>query len=169
MATATITHGAGSTLTPGQIIERFQQEAPVDVVGLAEALGMNVWEDELLPPISGKLFIDKLNGGASGFSIVVNRTESLPRRRFTVAHEIAHFILHREDLAEGLVEDALFRGKLSSKKETEANTLAAEILMPFSLIQKLMTEGIRTISELAEKLQVSKAAISIRLGISYTD
>ena len=169
MATTTITDSVNNELTPGQIIERFQNEAPVDVVGLAEALGINVWQDALTPPISGKLFIDKLNGGTSGFSIVINKAEPLPRQRFTVAHEIAHFILHKEDLADGLAEDALFRGRLSNNKEIEANKLAAEILMPFRLIQKLMTEGFRTISQLAEELQVSKAAISIRLGVAYTD
>lgn len=118
------------TLTVGQIIEQFQQEAPVDVVGIAEALGIHVWE-ERLGSISGKLFPDKLNGGTSGYSIVVNKTESEPRKRFTVAHELAHYILHRSDLENGIVEDALFRSGLSSKQETEANRLAADILMPF--------------------------------------
>jgi Zn-dependent peptidase ImmA (M78 family) len=175
MATDTIlpniqkSQSAEETQTAGQIIEHFQQEAPVNVVGIADALGINVWEDNLTP-ISGKLFIDKLNGGKSGFSIVINSTESLPRKRFTVAHEIAHFILHREDLENGIVEDALFRNSgLSSKKETEANKLAADILMPYPLITKLMENGIRTIEDLADALEVSKAAISIRLGVPYAD
>ena len=34
-------------LTVGQIIEKFQQEAPVNVLGIAAALGVNVWEDDL--------------------------------------------------------------------------------------------------------------------------
>jgi Zn-dependent peptidase ImmA (M78 family) len=169
MATATANLTAEKTPTVGQIIESFQQEAPVNVVGIAERLGVNVWEDDLPRPISGKLFLDKLNGGSSGFSIVINRAESHPRKRFTVAHEIAHFILHRNDLKDGIVEDALFRGALSSKKETEANQLAADILMPFHLIKKLMSEGTRTLSELAEALEVSKPAMAIRLGISYPD
>jgi len=156
------------TLTAGQIIEAFQQDAPVDVIGIAEALGIHVWEEKL-GSVSGKLFVDKLNGGKSGFSIVVNKTESLLRKRFTVAHELAHFILHRDDLENGIVEDALFRSGLSSKQETEANKLAADILMPFPLVQKLMGEGLRTIEELSEALQVSKAAISIRLGVAYAD
>ncbi len=167
MATLPISETTVKEPTVGQIIESFQQEAPVNVVGIAERLGVNVWEDNLPHPISGKLFIDKLNGGSSGFSIVVNKSESNPRKRFTIAHEIAHFILHRGDLNDGIVEDALFRGALSSKKETEANQLAADILMPFPLIQKLMSQGKRTLSELGEALDVSKHAMAIRLGISY--
>jgi Zn-dependent peptidase ImmA (M78 family) len=169
MATAAVSQDIEKAPTIGQVIERFQKEAPVDVVGIADALGINVWEDDLVAPISGKLFIDKLNGGTSGFSIVVNKIESLPRKRFTVAHEIAHFVLHREDLDNGIVEDALFRGALSDKKETEANKLAADILMPYSLIERLISQGIRTIDALSEALQVSKSAISIRLGVSYVD
>jgi hypothetical protein len=38
MATATLPQA----LTPGQIIEQFQQEAPVNVVGIANALGERV-------------------------------------------------------------------------------------------------------------------------------
>ncbi len=169
MATTTLDHEAAKGLTAGQVIEKFQQEAPVNVVGIADELGVNVWEEPLERPISGKLFIDKLNGGPSGFSIVANKSESRSRKRFTIAHEIAHFILHRDALTNGIVEDALFRGGLSSKQEVEANQLAADILMPFPLIGRLMAQGNRTIDELSEALEVSKAAISIRLGVSYTD
>ena len=45
-------------------IAAFQQEAPVDVVRIAEEqCGINVWEDELEPGVSGKLFLDSENGG----------------------------------------------------------------------------------------------------------
>jgi len=169
MTMATAVETQGLTETPGQVIERFQQDAPVDIVGIANTLGVNVWEDVLLDGVSGKIFRDPLNGGSSGFSIVVSKTESLFRKRFTVAHEIAHFILHRDALEGGLIEDALFRSGLSSKIETEANKLAAEILMPFGLIQKLIAADVRSIEDLSEALEVSKAAISIRLGVSYSD
>jgi Zn-dependent peptidase ImmA (M78 family) len=169
MASAAAIHHVDPRETAGQVIERFQQQSPVDVVGIATALGINVWEDEM-PSISGKLFIDKLNGGPSGYSIVISATESRPRKRFTVAHEIAHFILHRDELRNGIVEDALYRNSgLSNGKEAEANKLAAEILMPYPLIQKLMEDGKRTLQTLSEALQVSKAAISIRLGVPYAD
>ena len=169
MATAVEERIDSPSPTVGQIIESFQQEAPVDVVRLCEALGVNVWEDDLPEPISGKLFMDKLNGGLSGFSIVFNRGENVRRQRFTIAHELAHFILHRADLEDGIVEDALFRGGLSNSKETEANKLAADILMPFTLIEKLMAQGFKTITELAERLEVSKVAISIRLNVPYAE
>jgi Zn-dependent peptidase ImmA (M78 family) len=153
--------------TPGEIIERFQHEAPVDLIGIADALGINVWEDNI-NPYSGKIFLDNVNGGSSGFSIVVNDREPLPRKRFTIAHEIAHFILHREDVLNG-IEETLYRGGLSGPKETEANKLAADILMPVSLIESLMNQGFRSIEDLAGALAVSQTAIAIRLGVPYAD
>jgi Zn-dependent peptidase ImmA (M78 family) len=154
--------------TTRQIIERFQQDAPVDVMGIADALGLNVWEDDI-NPYSGKITRDKKNGGFSGYSIIVNAAEPINRKRFTIAHEIAHFILHNDELLNGDIEETLYRGGLSDKMEAEANKLAADILMPLSLIETLIAQGKTSIEELAEALEVSKTAVGIRLGASYAD
>ncbi len=151
--------------TPGQIIAKYQSTAPVDVVGIANDLGINVWESSKMnPDVSGKLFLDPMNGGPSGFSMVVRKGDSLARKRFTIAHEIAHFILHRNQFKAGS-DFAMHRGGISGKEETQANGLAAEILMPYTLIQQLIREGNRTPEALAQRLGVSKAAIGVRLGI----
>jgi hypothetical protein len=154
-------------LTPGQIIAKHQAQAPVDVVAIASDLGINVWAMDSLPPsVSGKIFRDPLNGGSTGFSIAVNASHSFVRQRFTVAHEIAHFLLHRSKLENGdLVDDAMYRSGLSNKEETAANRMAADILMPFPLIRSLISAGIRDPQSLAAKLQVSLPAMKIRLGL----
>jgi hypothetical protein len=153
--------------TAGQVIAKYQKKAPVDVVALANELGLNVWESHSLASnISGKIFRDPLNGGSSGFSISVNASEGFVRKRFTVAHEIAHFILHRRQLDNGeLVDDTMYRSLLTTKQEAEANKLAAQILMPDALIQSLISSGIREVEGLARNLQVSVSAMKIRLGI----
>jgi hypothetical protein len=156
-----------SQQTPGQIITRYQQSAPVDVLSIARELGLNVWEMSSLPSnVSGKIFRDPLNGGPSGFSIGVNAVEGNERKRFTIAHEIAHFILHRSQLESGdVIDDTMYRSGLSTEQEAEANKLAADILMPYVLIQSLVNSGVNTVPALAEKLQVSPTAMKIRLGI----
>ncbi len=152
--------------TPGQIIAKHQIQAPVDIVAIANDLGLNVWAMDLPGSVSGKIFRDPINGGSSGFSIVVNSAHSTVRQRFTVAHEIAHFILHRQKLESGdLVDDAMYRSGLSNKDETAANRMAADILMPFALIRSLISAGIRDPQSLAAKLQVSLPAMKIRLGL----
>jgi hypothetical protein len=154
------------SLTPGQIIAKYQAQAPVDVVAIASDLGLNVWKKSFPESISGKIFRDPMNGGRTGFSIAVNESHSLVRQRFTVAHEIAHFILHRRKLESGdLIDDAMYRSGLSTQDETAANRLAADILMPLPLIRKLLDAGIRDPKSLAARLQVSLPAMRIRLGL----
>ncbi len=153
--------------TPGQVIAKHQAQAPVDVVAIAKDLGINVWSMNSLPEsVSGKIFRDPLNGGNSGYSIAVNARDAYVRQRFTVAHEIAHFLLHRTILERhDVIDDAMYRSELSSKEETAANRLAADILMPLPLIHLLISTGIREPEALANKLQVSVQAMKIRLGL----
>jgi len=150
------------------ILGRYQQDAPVHVIGLANALGINVWELPLPVEVSGKIWIDRENGGTSGYSIAVNASDAFVRKRFTVAHECAHFILHRNRITDELVEDTLYRGGLGGQEEAQANKLAADILMPYTLVQKLMDSGMTDVDQLASKLQISGAAMRIRLGIPVT-
>jgi hypothetical protein len=149
-----------------RVIKKFQGAAPVDVIALAGDLGIKVWQsDQLGPGISGKLFKDAKNGGTSGWSILVRNGDAPVRKRFTVAHEIGHFVLHRSELGDGITDDEFYRSGLSNMQEAQANRLAAEILMPYSLINQLMNDGTKAIDALASKLGVSQAALKIRLGI----
>jgi Zn-dependent peptidase ImmA (M78 family) len=152
-------------LTPGQVILRHQTAPPVDVSAIARDLGVNVWEMQNLPEnISGKIFRDPLNGGSSGYSIGVNATEGFNRKRFTVAHEIAHFILHRDKIGDELTDDAMYRSGLSTREEVQANQLAADIIMPVKLIRYLQSLGYTDTGALAAALQVSEAAMKVRLS-----
>jgi len=102
-------------------------------------------------------------------TIKVNRHDVKERQRFTIAHEIAHFLLHRDRLANGITDDVLYRSGLTDDLERQANRLAADIIMPYNLIQVALAnlnslkaeEKLKNISELA---QVSLAAVRIRLG-----
>lgn len=142
----------------------FQREAPVDVARVANAFGLNVWVGALGSGVSGKLFPDARHGGASGYSIVVNREEGRRRQRFTVAHEIGHFICHGARIGSGVSDDEWYRSSLSTREEAEANGVAAEILMPLRLIDRLRAAGVTDPEELADRLQVSPLAMRIRLG-----
>ena len=134
-------------------------------MAIANDLGLNVWEMHELPEnISGKIFKDPLNGGESGYSIGVKASESYRRKRFTIAHEIAHFILHRDKIGDELSDDAMYRSGLSTKEEVQANQLAADILMPVQLIRKLQERGCTAVSVLAAELEVSEPAMRVRLS-----
>lgn len=149
-----------------KIIEQNTKEAPILLKPITESLGLKVYVSDFNDPISG--MIKKDTRSNSGYSIYVNSTHHKNRMRFTVAHEIAHYILHQEYIGDGILDDVMYRSSLSSKMEREANNFAANILMPWSLLDKMMKENTNvSIEELAEKFEVSKSAMSIRLRIPY--
>jgi hypothetical protein len=157
---------AGEKLNAYDVVRKHQQTVPVDVSKIAVDLGITVWESRRLPDgISGKLFIDPHNGGPSGFSILVNASDAFTRKRFTIAHELAHFILHLKDVDGGVQDDAFYRSRLSDKQEREANRLAADILMPIDAIQQMIRAGVRDVSQLAARFAVSTQAMAIRLDL----
>lgn len=145
-----------------EIIKSHQATAPVHVVPIAEALGIQVfsvpnWPDNL----SGMIRRED-----DACKIYVNKDHHPHRRRFTIAHEIAHYVLHRDLIGDGIADDALYRSTLSNKIESQANSFAADILMPWHLLNPVL-RNIDNISQLAEMFQVSKSAMSIRLGFPY--
>lgn len=157
-----------SQISQAGLIERFQGSAPVNVVGLAESLGLKVYEsDSRLPTeASGMILKDLVNGGTEGYSIIVRASEPYVRKRFTLAHEIAHFILHRDKIGASLSDDRLYRSGLTNREEIQANQLAADILMPWALIEKYRQRCIGSVALLASEFKVSEAAMRIRLGLS---
>lgn len=143
-----------------------QGAAPVKVSGIARELALAVRASTLPPGVSGEIRPD----GAGGFVVKVNRHDSEARQRFTVAHEVAHFLLHRHLIGNGITDDALYRSPLSDAIEAEANRLAADILMPETLLrvelQLAREQRVENILEhMAEMFGVSEAAMKIRLGL----
>jgi Zn-dependent peptidase ImmA (M78 family) len=137
----------------------------VKVGALARALGLDVVVATLPLNISGLIKPD----GNDGYVIHVNRFEPKDRQRFTIAHEIAHYLLHKDRISAGIVDSILYRSKLSSRIEAEANKLAADIVMP----SRLIVQDLANVPEyaendrvgyMAEKFGVSKQAMSIRVG-----
>jgi hypothetical protein len=154
------------TLKPPEVIRSFQDSAPGNVVELARAFGINVWESPSLPDgISGKLFKDEMHGGTQGYSIVVRAEDHIVRKRFTIAHEIGHFLLHRDRFGSQLLDDAFYRSALSTRAEAEANRMAAAILMPTHLVEHYLARGFKDPAALAAIFEVSAEAMRIRLGL----
>lgn len=146
-----------------QILQEYASEIPVRVGALAKALGLDVVVATLPLSISGMV---KPEGGK--YVIKVNRFEPKERQRFTIAHEIAHYLLHRNLIAKGVVDSTLYRSKLSSRLEAEANKLAADILMPRHIVSRELSNVPEYVDDvdayLAEKFRVSKSAMDIRTG-----
>ncbi len=151
--------------TPVQgVIRRFTDNIPVDIVGLANALGLTVIFSNL-GMNSGEIFRDLRRGGFSGYSILVNENHPRVQQRYTIGHELGHFLRHRDRVRNRLVDDRMYRSGLGETVEREADALAADLLMPRRMIGALRAQGISTPPELATKFDVSLAAMERRLGI----
>lgn len=149
-----------------EVVKRYLNEVPVKLAALARDLGLEVFKSPLSPKISG--LIEPSETAKAGFRIKINRYEMLERQRFTLAHEIAHFLLHRDKIGGGVFDNVMYRSNLSSKYEVEANRLAAELIMPDNMINK-EREKLGEISSdeiivlLSEIFHVSQPAMRIRL------
>ncbi|MFH3946356.1 ImmA/IrrE family metallo-endopeptidase, partial [Acinetobacter baumannii] len=95
------------------------------------------------------------------------------RQRFTIAHELSHFFLHKaviDSSPEGIKDNVLYRSGEPERIEYEANRLAADIVMPMPLVEQVLRDEFNgvvteaTIESLAARFQVSKAAMEIRLS-----
>lgn len=151
--------------------------APIPVDDVAKRSGVILVAFDLGEDVSGLLHMKE--GSAS---IGFNPNESKLRQRFTIAHELGHYFLHREDDKifvdnENYYQSIMFRTtkqlNLSDsdyQREKEANAFAAALLMPQNLIQKELKKyngydlsDNSMITELAKKFEVSIQAMSYRI------
>ena len=95
---------------------------------------------------------------------VVRASDPYVRRRFTVAHEIARFLLYWDRIGSSLTDDEMYRSGLSRQEEVAANSLAADILMPRPLHAEHIKKWGTDICVLARFFKVSDAAMRTRLG-----
>jgi Zn-dependent peptidase ImmA (M78 family) len=150
-----------------RIIRSHQEQAPVQTIDIAQALGIKVYKTNNWPDGLSAMIRKDERGGSSGYSIYVNAAHPRVRRRFSIAHEIAHFALHRNLIGDGITDDAMYRSGLSNAVEVQANRMAADILMPWHLINDAMAQGINTVEALAEHFDVARSTMSFQLGVPY--
>ena len=161
-----------------KIKENYIHSIPVNVIGLANAMGIIVYNTSINN--------DNLSGYISkddeGYYICVNDRHPATRQQFTIAHELGHYVLHKDVLDSGNllptmykigdgITPALARADYNNPvyrtMETEANKFAAELLMPKNEFIKKANEC-EDLVELALSFKVSVGAASIRannLGI----
>ncbi|MGV0876800.1 ImmA/IrrE family metallo-endopeptidase [Martelella sp. FLE1502] len=153
------------------ILADFAADYPVDVAEAANAIGVRVLYDTLPSGISGKIQRDE----RGGYYIVANTTEPEVRQRFTIAHELGHYIYHRALIGDGIADSPAYRAPdeaiydetpLERFHETQANQFAANLLMPRKLIRKAEAEHPGAdVQQLAKLFKVSEDAMRIRKGM----
>ncbi len=145
-------------------------QAPVPIETVAERLNLRVEPANLGKDVSGVLVVADGRG-----TIGYNSDHHPVRYRFSIAHEIGHFMLHQAK-APIFIDKSytiyLRDGKSSSGEdyqEVQANQFAAALLMPEPLVREaLASNGIDLADEmalftLAETFEVSAQAMTFRL------
>lgn len=151
-------------------IRSFQHSAPVNVEGLIESFGVKLERKAALhPDIAGE--IQRLD--PNRFRIAANAKDHYYRRRFTMAHELGHFLMHRDLLGDGTDDDRAYRSvdagnfyntSITPEHEMEANRFAANLLMPAHLVRRYYYERTSDPVELSKLFQVSSEAMRHRLA-----
>lgn len=152
-----------------RILEEEACMIPVDVIAVAAKYGISVSSLELEDSVSGMLVIK-----GERAIIGVNSANHPHRQRFTIAHELAHYLLHRHK-SDLFIDGAsiYYRDDRSSKgtdfQEIDANAFAGELLMPKHSVKQMLREGPiyffdeASICQMADFFQVSVQAMMIRL------
>jgi Zn-dependent peptidase ImmA (M78 family) len=95
--------------------------------------------------------------------IGVNKLHHKNRKRYTLAHELGHYILHKDKNVD-IVDTTFFRNNKTDSIEYMANEFAAKLLMPEDKVRDFVdNQGIKNIGELAEKFEVSASAMKYRV------
>jgi Zn-dependent peptidase ImmA (M78 family) len=135
-----------------------------DIIATVKKLGGKVEVEETLlkdPEKSGSLFVRSGND----FTIIVPTHTSPSRDRFTIAHELGHFIVHYlwRQRHHGLQPFKMMAlRKDSDRVEWEANWFAAAFLMPSGIFRERFQLYGGNIDLVASAFCVSQAAAEIR-------
>lgn len=144
-----------------EFANKFAYAPGDDIHDLVTRLGGRVSvEDTLLsdPDRAGSLYVDAPND----FRIVLPAHTGAARDRFTLAHELGHYVLHylwnKETIGQPLM--ALRRG--SDRIEWEANWFAAALLMPEASFRATFADCDGDLVRIARTYDVSPAAAEVR-------
>ena len=155
------------------LMEHGIRTAPVSVIQIAKALGVDVQETPAEEGLSG--FLDRAQKENAAV-IGVNSKHPPNRRNFTAAHELGHYLLHDfkdvhvdREFKIWLLNDASSKG--IDNEEKEANVFDAELLMPARFVARDVEKissidpaDEKVLQELASKYGVSQQAMTFRLA-----
>ncbi|HKU18830.1 MAG TPA: ImmA/IrrE family metallo-endopeptidase [Candidatus Saccharimonadales bacterium] len=164
-----------------KILERYKWAFPVQVGKLAEELGLTVVSTTDLPQgMSGSISKE-----GEHYVVYVNAKQPLRRQRFTIAHEIGHFLEDRDylDQADEILNPTkkaiLNRSSRAAasddlaerRREYVADQFAGDLLMPEAPFKEVWSKA-QCLKDVADYFGVSEMAANVRaalLDLGYFD
>lgn len=119
----------------------------VDIINVAKSLNFEVAMMNMPSNEDGFIYVDS---DKKIKIIVVNSNLSLHSKRFTIAHELAHFVLHSKDKKLFAHRDHKLSEYKNELYENEADYFAACLLMPKQTFKKIYNEFLQLYSKYDE-------------------
>ncbi|MCY4674241.1 MAG: ImmA/IrrE family metallo-endopeptidase [Bacteroidetes bacterium] len=162
---STATHGVPdfrSATAKANSLTEIYSSPPIPVLEIAENNGVNV-------VFAGFGEYTETLAGYCDFResrLYVNAHDLHQRQSFTIAHELGHWLLHRDTLSDNPDKYPVLlrfsRPNGDNKLEMEANRFAAHLLVPDHLL-KPIRRNVDNVAFLASLFQVSRTMMEIRL------
>lgn len=139
---------------PDDILAYFHVIAPpVDVFAIARTMGVQLYEAADVD------WAGQIDSDSTTAICTVRAADPLVRKRFTVAHELGHLMMHR--LGRRHRDLNLRAGR--DLEERQANAFAADLLMPSWLLGPMTEQFGGDVPRLASIFHVSQDAMMYRL------
>jgi len=153
-----------------RLLDRLGIQGKPDLAQIAERIGLRIEE------VDAQAFEGSLVRALSGPKgiIAIKKTIREPtRKRFTIAHEIGHYIIPGHRTLENVCTTGMVETWLENllKPESQANEFAVELLLPARNVRgplRLGDPSLDTIARVANQFETSLTATALRF-INLTD
>lgn len=163
-----------SSLSPSELashlLDRLGIQGKPDLLQIAERIGLRIQEVDS-EGFEGSLV--RALDGPKGIVAIKQSIRENSRKRFTIAHEIGHYLIPSHRTLENVCASEMVESwrKGLTRAELEANEFAVELLLPERLVRdalRLQDPSLQTISKVAGHFETSLTATTLRF-VDLTD
>ena len=148
------------------------EEVPIPIVAIMKSLNFQVVAGELKDEISGIIGIDDYlaKNFKSSKVIAINNKDNVGHHRFTMAHELAHYLFDFDVSNQIVYYNTYNTFEDENEEERRANYFAANLLMPEKKFKKEFDNVVIknnlyvTVEKLSQIFQVSGEAVRRRIS-----
>ena len=148
------------------------EEVPIPIVAIMKALKFQVVAGELKDEISGIIGIDDdlAKNFKSSKVIAINNKDNVGHQRFTMAHELAHYLFDFDVSNQIVYYNTYNTFEDENEEERRANYFAANLFMPEKKFKKEFDNVVIknnlyvTVEKLSQIFQVSGEAVRRRIS-----